>query len=124
GERRRTDKVREHHRNLAALGGVLGGFVGFESSVGQLRWFTRLSAQGGDGVEQLAAMPDKSNTKILQVLRRQTRQDRVIDLVLAEGCLIMFEAKLPQPTSEVHGAPLVPTAASSPRGDCLSRECR
>ena len=34
GERRRTDKVREHHGDLAALGGVLGGFVGCQRSVG------------------------------------------------------------------------------------------
>ena len=51
-------------------------------------------------------MPDKSDAKILQVLRRQTRQDRVVDLILAERRLIFFEAKPPQPTSDVHeGAP-------------------
>jgi len=48
-------------------------------------------------------MPDNSDTKVLQVLRRQTRQDRVVDLVFAEGRLILFEAKTPQPTSDVHG---------------------
>src|SRR5262245_58135430 len=47
-------------------------------------------------------MPDKSDTKILQVLCRQTRQDRVVDLILAECRLIFFEAKPPQPTSDVH----------------------
>ena len=57
-------------------------------------------------------MSDKSDTKILQVLRRQTRQDRVVDLILAECCLILFEAKPPQPISDVHGgAPGSPTAA-------------
>ena len=57
-------------------------------------------------------MPDKSDTKVLQVLRRQTRQDRVVDLILAECRLILFEAKPPQPTSDVHGgAPGSPTAA-------------
>src|SRR4029077_20616010 len=84
GERCRTDQVREHHGDLAALGGVLGGFVGCRGSVGKWRWCARSSAQGSDGVEQLATIPDKSDTKILQVLRRQTRQDRVIDLILAE----------------------------------------
>src|SRR6266536_1213138 len=62
GECRRTDKVREHHSDLAALGGVLAGFVGFQSSVRQRRWCARFSAQGGDGVEQLTAMSDKSDT--------------------------------------------------------------
>ena len=72
----------------------------------------RFSAQSGDGVEQLTAMPDKSDTKVLQVLRRQVRQDRVVDLILAECRLILFEAKPPQPTSDVHGgAPGSPTAA-------------
>jgi hypothetical protein len=48
-------------------------------------------------------MPDKYDAKILQVLRRQTRQDRVVDLMLAECRLIFFEAKPPQPTHDVHG---------------------
>ena len=57
-------------------------------------------------------MPDNSDTKVLQVLRRQTRQDRVVDLVFAERRLILFEAEPPQPTSDVHGgAPSSPAAA-------------
>jgi hypothetical protein len=48
-------------------------------------------------------MPDRSDTKILQVLRCQTRQDRVVDFILAECRLIFLEAEPPQPTSEVHG---------------------
>jgi hypothetical protein len=69
---------------------------GFRSSVGQWRGCARFRAQGGDGVEQLTAMPDKSDTKVLQVLCRQTRQDRVVDLILAECYLILLEAKPPQ----------------------------
>ena len=60
----------------------------------------RVGAQGGDGVEQLAAVPDNIYAKILQVLRCQVRQDRVIDRVLAECNLILSEAKAPQPTSD------------------------
>jgi hypothetical protein len=48
-------------------------------------------------------MPDKRYSKILQILRRQTRQDSVVDLILAECRLIFFEAKTPQPTRDVHG---------------------
>ena len=33
GERCRTDEVREHHRDLAALGGVLGGFAPEQSAL-------------------------------------------------------------------------------------------
>src|SRR4029077_10590222 len=68
-------------------------------------------------------MSDKSDTKILQVLGRQPRQDRVVDLILAEGRLILFEAKLPQPTSDVHGGTLVRLPLHDPPGEtaCLGR---
>src|SRR4030095_14687226 len=70
-----------------------------------------VSAQGGDGIEQLAAVPDNIYAKILQVLRCQVRQERVIDAVLAECSLILSEAKAPQPISEVHGGALTPPGA-------------
>src|SRR4029077_17424098 len=83
GECRRTDKVAEHDRDLAALGGVLGALVDYQRNIGwRRRWWASLSVQSGDGVEQLTAIPDKSNTKVLQVLRRQPRQDRVVDPIL------------------------------------------
>src|ERR1700747_1651092 len=68
-------------------------------------------------------MSDKSDAKILQVLSRQPRQDRVVDLILAEGRLILFEAKLPQPTSDVHGGTLVRLPLHDPLGEtaCLGR---
>ena len=51
-------------------------------------------------------MPDNADAQILQVFRRQARKNRFVNLVLAERSLISFEAKAPQPTSEVHnGAP-------------------
>ena len=61
--------------------------------------------------------PDNSYAKILQVLRCQVRQDRVIDRVLAECSLILSEAKAPQPTSEVHGGALTPPGAHDPPGE-------
>ena len=117
GKRRRTDQVREHHRDLAALGGVLGGYVGCRKGIGRWCFRARVSAQGGDGVEQLAAVPDNSYAKVLQVLRCQVRQDRVIDGVLAECSLILSEAKAPQPTSEVHGGAPPPFGAHDPPGE-------
>ena len=51
-------------------------------------------AQGGYGVKQLTAMPDRSDTKVLQVLRRQTRQDCLVDIILAE-CRLGAEPKPP-----------------------------
>jgi len=65
----------------------------------------RVSVQGGDGVEQLTAVSDSVDTQLLQVLRRQTRQDRVIDRGLAECPLVLSKAKAPRPTSEVHNGP-------------------
>src|SRR6266567_7721476 len=114
---RRQVKVREHHRDLSALGGVLGGYVGCRKGIGRRCFRARVSAQGGDGVEQLAAMPDNTYAKILEVLRCQVRQDRVIDRVLAECSLILSEAKAPQPTSKVHGGALTPPGAHDPPGE-------
>jgi hypothetical protein len=62
--------------------------------------------QGRDGVEQLAAMPDKSDTKLLQVLRGQIPQDGVIDFIVAENRPILFEAQPSQPAADVHGVTL------------------
>ena len=36
------------------------------------------------------------------MILRQIVQNRIVDGVLAECCLILFEAKVPQPTPEVH----------------------
>src|SRR6516162_2907968 len=47
-------------------------------------------------------MSDRTNAQILQVLRRQPRQNRIIDLILSECGLVSFEAKTPQPTLDVH----------------------
>src|ERR1700682_2705373 len=56
GKRRRTDKVREHHGDLAALGGVLGGFVGCRGSVGKRSWRARCCVEGGGRVEEVWRM--------------------------------------------------------------------
>src|SRR5437660_8860311 len=93
------------------LGGVLGGYVGCRKGIERRCFRARVSAQGGDGVEQLAAVPDNTYAKILQVLRCQVRQDRVIDRVLAECGLILSEAKAPQPTPDVHHRALTPAGA-------------
>ena len=51
-------------------------------------------------------MSNDTDAQVLQVLRREARKNRFVNLILAERSLISFEAKAPQPTSEVHnGAP-------------------
>jgi hypothetical protein len=47
-------------------------------------------------------VPKRTDAQLLQVLRGQVRQDRVVYLVLAESRLIPFEAELPQSIPEVH----------------------
>jgi hypothetical protein len=37
------------------------------------------------------------DAKLLQVFRRQVRQDRPVDVVLAERSLMLSKAKAPQP---------------------------
>src|ERR1700741_1194558 len=59
----RTDEVREHHGDLAALGSVLCNIVAFQRGCGNWRWCARLNSQSCDGIEQLTAMPDKDDTK-------------------------------------------------------------
>ena len=61
----------------------------------------RITAQRSDGVEQRAAVPDKANAQILQVLRRQAWQDLLVDRIVAECSLILCEAEAPQPTVNV-----------------------
>ena len=47
----------------------------------------------------------KQNAKPLQVLIGQVVQNLGVDGVLTECRLILFEAKAPQPTSDVHRGP-------------------
>ena len=53
-------------------------------------------------------MPESRDAKLLQVFSRQVRQDRLVNLVFAEGPFVPFEAKAPQPNSEVHEGALTP----------------
>ena len=63
------------------------------------------------------AMPECRDAKLLQVFRRQVRQDRLVNLVLAERSLILSEAKAPQPDHDVHdGARASPWSISSLEG--------
>jgi hypothetical protein len=40
-------------------------------------------------------MSDRSDPKLLEILGRQTRQDCLVDIIVAERCLVIFEAKPP-----------------------------
>src|SRR5260370_23042054 len=58
-------------------------------------------------------MSDSVDTQLFQVLRRQARQDRIVNRVLAECRLILFEAEAPQPTPDVHSGVLSSAGAQS-----------
>jgi hypothetical protein len=87
-----SQQVRKHHRDLTALSAFLGGSFGLRENVWCPCFRIRASAQSSDGVEQLSAVPDNANAKILQVFGRQVQQDRVVDCILAERRLILSKA--------------------------------
>jgi hypothetical protein len=65
----------------------------------------------------LRPVPDDTDAQILQVLRRQVRQYRLIDLVFAESGLVPFKAKAPQPTVDVQvQSPGLLSAVDSEKG--------
>jgi hypothetical protein len=47
-------------------------------------------------------MPKRRDAKLLQVLVRQARENRLVYVILAESCLILPEAQAPQPDHNVH----------------------
>ena len=47
-------------------------------------------------------MPKRNDAKLLQVLRRQGRQNRLINVVLAKQRLILSRSQAPQPDHNVH----------------------
>ena len=67
-------------------------------------------------------MPECGDAKLLEVLRRQVRQDPLADFVLTKRGLILPKAKAPQPQHNVHdGAHNQWWRASSPGAEKVSR---
>ena len=50
------------------------------------------------------AITNRNDAKLLQVLRREVRQDRLVYLVVAECALVLPEAQAPQPGLRVSEA--------------------
>src|SRR5580704_1725915 len=95
----------ENIRNLATLCTVFGRGArgaGRGRHVSGRRLAARISAQSSDSIEQLAAVPQRGNAKLLQVLSRQARKNRFVNLILAECSLVLSKAKAPQPNHDVH----------------------
>jgi hypothetical protein len=88
--------------------------ISHRGRVSRLRWRTRrgrcansgrlparVVTQSGNGVEQLHPVPDCCDPKLLEVLSRQARENRLVYVILPE-------AQAPQPDYNVHdGAPKI-----------------
>ena len=71
------------------------------------RLTARVAAQSSDGIQELHTVTKRGDTKLLQVLMRQARENRLVYVILAEDRLVLAEAQAPQPDHNVHdSAPL------------------
>src|SRR5262245_65850492 len=70
------------------------------------RLAARVVTQRSDSIEQLHTVPKRRDAKLLEVLFRHARKNRLVYVILAECRLILAEAQAPQPDHDVHdGAP-------------------
>jgi hypothetical protein len=102
-QRGRADEIAEHHRELPAFG--FTPRCECCGRCGRQPWrigYGRGSAQGGDGIEQLAPVADRCDANLPEVIRCQLRQHLPIDLVIAEGRHIALKAQTLQPRLYVH----------------------
>src|SRR5262249_19430457 len=99
----RADEVGEHHRDLAALGAVDGRARRYSIRRGPRHLCT--GTKRSNGFQELESSA-KRNPDLAEMILRQIVQNRFVDGVLAECRLILFEAKAPQRTPEVHAGAL------------------
>ena len=98
-ECRRADQVREHHRDLAALGGVLRLRL---SPGGGLRCCGGRACQLADGREHYPPMP-KQDADIFEVVISQMRECRNTNPVLGKALGVLGHAELFQPVRYLLG---------------------
>src|SRR5262249_42238111 len=104
-ECRRADQVGEQHGHLTALGAVFGSTA--RGGWGRLPFtgrppIARVATQSSDGIQQLHTVTKRGDAKLLQVLVRQARENRLVYVILAEDRLILPETKAPQPDHHIH----------------------
>ena len=62
----------------------------------------RVATQSSDSIQQLHAVPNRGDAKLLQGLVRQARKNRLVYLILPERRLVLAETQAPQPDHNVH----------------------
>jgi hypothetical protein len=104
-EARRADEIAEHHGDRAALGGRLrtSRRRRLRRRCGRVHR-RRGDSESGDGREQSHPVADRGNANVLEVIRRQLRQNVRVDLVVPEIRLVMAEAETAKPPRHVHGS--------------------
>jgi hypothetical protein len=100
-QRRRTDQVAEHHRQLPALGRRLRLPLSAGWRCRGRRNVILGGAQRPNGSDQPFAVPHR-HPKLFEVGVGQLGQDLMVDVVLAEYRCVLFEAELPQPLGDIH----------------------
>src|SRR5215469_12279478 len=98
GKRGRTDQVREHHRDLAALGFLPRARFGPRRKLGRGGGG---SAKLGNRPEQSPAISKRYDTKfLLEILVREVLKDRKINPVFGKAVRILGQSERSQPFSD------------------------
>ena len=100
----RSENITVTWRRSARSSGDSPGATGRGLHVSGGRLERPYRAQRSDGIEELAAVSNNGDAEVLEVLRRQIGQNRLVYLILAECRLILPEAQAPQPNHDVHGS--------------------
>jgi hypothetical protein len=94
----RADQVTEQHGQLAAFG--LGRARRGRGRLCGCRGGAALKYR--DGVEELAAVPDRRHANGEQILGGQPRQHLGVDMMGAKRLGVILQAQVPQPVRKVH----------------------
>ena len=111
-QRGRADEIAEHHRELAALGGVQRARRGRRRSRnGDCRRALLHGFEIGNRAQQLAAMAEQE-AQLLQILIRQIGEDAEIDPVLAKRLRVLLQTDPAEPTVDVQVQSFRPLSAA------------
>ena len=64
----------------------------------------RRASQSGNGREQPAPVADRRDADVLEVIRRQLRQDGRVNLVVSKALRVLAEAETAKPHADIHCA--------------------